>query len=216
MIWSWSAIEVWQICPEQFAHKYVWKDLTKMPKTPEQQKGIDLHELYDKSTTARQPISPLQASVLKAAEGKELVTELHLAIDANLKPIGYWSQEGWGRGIIDVGLIGARAAWLGDWKTGKTKEKPGQLEIFALFGFVHWPQVQEISTCNLWIKTGKTGTIRTFRRDEVPHLLAGIIKPVNEIERAVEANAFPRRPGPLCGWCDATMCPLNPLNPRKP
>jgi len=210
MIWSYLVIEVWQICPEQYAHKYVWKDMPKLPKTPEQQKGIELHERFDKATTARQPISPMQASVLKAAELNTLVTEKHLGITADLKPCEFWDKNAWGRGIIDVGIIGTRRGWLGDWKTGKVKEKPLQLEIFALMGFVHWPHLTSITTCNLWIKAGKPGVARTFTQDDKPGLLATVLKPVNEMVRAEETDTFPRRPGPLCGWCDALNCLLNP------
>ena len=213
MTWSYSAIETWNVCPEQYAHKYVWKDMAKLPRGPEAEAGIALHEQYDTAVRERRPTSPMQTSILAAARGKELVTEKHLGITEGLHPCGFWDDFAWGRGIIDVGIIGEQSAWLGDWKTGKTREKPLQLEIFALFGVVHWPQVQAITTCNLWVNTGKPGVVRTFQRDDLPRLLAGILKPVMEIERAIEANAFPRRPGPLCGWCDALTCPLNPRKP---
>lgn len=213
-VWSYSAIECFDPalggCPEKFHHKYVLKDLPPEVKTPEQQRGINDHAAVELAAQERRPVNAMLASILRMAEGKDLVTEHKLGVTSSLAPTGFWAADVWGRGVVDIGVIGATSAFLGDWKTGKVKEKPLQGEIFSLMGFVHYPAVQEITFANLWLKTMKPGQPRTYQRADLPRLLATAMEKVRPIETAIETDSYPMRPGPLCGWCPVLTCRFNP------
>lgn len=213
-IWSYSAIECFDDslggCPEKFRHKYILKDLPPEVKTLEQQKGIDDHQAVEQAAKEHRPVNAMLGSILRLAEGKKLITEAKMGITAELAPTDFWGEGVWGRGVVDIGVIGDTSAFLGDWKTGKVKEKPLQGEIFTLMTFIHYPPLEEITFANLWLKTGKPGTTMTHRRSDVPHLLAGVVEKVRPIERAIETDSYPLRPGPLCGWCPVMSCHFNP------
>ena len=217
MIWSYTSIDLFQTCGKWVYHKHVAKDLPPEVKTGEQQWGIDVHEALEKRCRDGVPLpeafkrwEPLAASVCR--EGPPL-TEFKVGLGRDFKPRDFWAPDVWGRGVFDIGIVGTDAAFIGDWKTGKPKEKPLQLKLFALFGFAHWP-VDRILTANIWLKTGKVGTPAMFKREQVPALWAEILPTINAMERAEESGDWRAQPGPLCGWCPVMTCTHNPRRPR--
>ena len=142
--------------------------------------------------------------------GVPVLAEFKVGIRKDFTPTGFFAPDVDGRGELDVALAGPRAAAIFDWKTGKVKEKPMQLELFALFGFAHWPSVETITTANIWLKVGKIGTPRTFHRADQGKIWASILPTINAVRRAEETGDWRAKPSPLCGWCPVLSCPHNP------
>jgi len=223
VIWSYTSIDLFQTCGKWVYHKHVAKDLPPEVKTEEQQWGIDVHLALERRCRDGVPLpehfkrwEPLAASVCNA--GTPLV-EFKVGLGRDFKPRGFFADDVWGRGVFDIALVPdvsldrprkhKKTAAIFDWKTGKPKEKPLQLKLFALFGFAHWP-VDEIVTANIWLKTGKPGTPTLFRREQVPALWAEVLPTINAMERSEATGDWRAQPGPLCGWCPVTSCVHNP------
>jgi hypothetical protein len=217
MIWSYSSIDLFQTCGLWAYRKHVAKDLPPEVKSDEQQWGIDVHAALERRCRDGTPLpepfkrwEPLAASVCKA--GAPLV-EFKVGLGRDFKPRSFWADDVWGRGVLDIGVIGTDTAFIFDWKTGKPKEKPLQLKLFALFGFAHWP-VDRIVTANIWLKTGKPGAPTLFTREQVPALWSEVLPTINAMERAEETGQWRAQPSGLCDWCPVMDCVHNPGRKR--
>ena len=219
MVWSYSSLDLFTTCGKWAYHKHVAKDIKPEPDTPEQAKGNADHKALELRLKEGRPLPPAPGFYEAAcasieAQAKKLdvpvLTEFKVGIRKDFTPTGFFAPDVDGRGVLDVALAGPRAAAIFDWKTGKVKEKPMQLELFALFGFAHWPSVETITTANIWLKVGKIGTPRTFHRADQGKIWASILPTLNAVRRAEETGDWRAKPSPLCGWCPVLSCPHNP------
>ena len=213
MIWSYTNLDLFQICGEWAYRKYIAKDLPPEEKTEEQLEGTAVHEALERRLSERMPLPKNYARweqfCVSLEKTGQPMTELKVGIGRDFKPRGFFAPDCWGRGVLDVVALGDHAAFIGDWKTGKVKEKPLQLDLFALFGFAHWP-VDTIVAANIWLKPSKVGTPRTYYRKDAPALWARILPTINAMEQAEVRGDWRAQPGPLCGWCPVTSCAHNP------
>lgn len=209
-VFSWSAIECFEVCPAQFYHKYVLR--IKEPPTPALEKGRKIHDVCEQMMHADTPsTNPLIESVRKAKYGKKLHTELRMGLTRDFKPCGFFEKGVWGRNAVDVLLTDYPVAINVDWKTGKVRDKVDQLMLCALFIFTHFPRIDKVRSFNLFIEHNKIGEVFTFERGKIPDYWASFLPRIEKIEHAVACNDFKKTPGPLCGWCPVTEC----LNNRR-
>ncbi len=219
--WSFSLLEMFDQCPKKAFHRYILKE--KEPETEEQRKG----NLLDKAIEARiqkgTPLpeewaycEPLAASVALLKRPKVHVsTQLKMGLNREFKPWKFFDAGVWGRGVLDVSIIDGPRATVIDWKTGKNNEsKPYyngglQLKIFAAFIFKHYPEVQQVTAFNVYLKTNEFGKPHVFRREDEAALWQEILPRVIKFEKAFAAMAWPEQPSGLCGWCAVKMCPHN-------
>lgn len=224
-IWSFTALDHFESCPRKFKHKFI--DRIKEPMTPAMQRGIDIHKSLENYIKCRESgidiplidkFLPLADSVKRMAEGKKLVAEQKMGVLGNMEPCGFFDDHVWGRGAADFIILGYPAAFIGDWKDGKADkpwsyvlkyEKPTQLVILALFIFKHYPRIEKITACNIWLEHGKFGKVYTFTRAMEAALWTAVVLKIQAMERAISEDRFITQPGPLCKYCPVRSCEFN-------
>ena len=142
--------------------------------------------------------------------GCEVQAEASFGVTRELKPAGYNAKGIWHKAKMDVALLGATTAFLFDWKNGNPAyQNDFQLSTYAMDIMVHYPAVETVSVANIYLKTRKLGTPRTYTRaKDFSSIAADAFSRVGNIERARAAGSWPAQQGPLCGWCDDTTMPL--------
>jgi len=132
--------------------------------------------------------------------------EVMLGIRENGQPCGFFDSDVWARGKADVVVCGVDALMIFDWKTGKVREEPGELELHAALipssearrsGSYVWLQEMRVGQLH-----DLSGTQATLERER---------KVRKEVEHAFKhgRDAFPPRQNPLCGWCPVKSCEFN-------
>ena len=82
----------------------------------------------------------------------------------------------------------------------------GWLELFAMQVFMHYPEVDTVKTCFVWLKETKMDS-ETFTRSQLPDITSKLLKRVVRIEKSLESENWPAKPSGLCRFCPArNMC----------
>ena len=103
------------------------------------------------------------------------------------------------RGYIDFIKIKDNKAIIVDWKTGKYKEEQDKLQtlIYALWTFLKFPQVNEISTIFYFVEHNKYITYK-YNRNQLNELKKEFLQNIVKIEKE---NNFNKNISKLCEWC---------------
>lgn len=210
--WSFSMIEKFENCPRSAFHKYILKE--KEPPSPEIEYGNAVHKALENRVRSNIVLAadfaawePFAASIVQSAG--QPYAELKLGINRAMQPCGFFDAAVWGRSAADIVVIKGDLAWVGDWKTGKKREKELQVKICAMFIFKHYPQVQRIHACNIWLKPNEIGELYRFYREKETDYWVDILQRVQKMEQAMELNYWPEKPSGLCGWCSVKTCKYN-------
>ena len=192
-------------CPRKAWHKYVAKDLPFEKPSPEMQMGIDVHAAVERELKREQEgdywqwIEPiLRAPGIKHVEWSIAIAETGTAVD-------YWSPVAWLRGNIDVAIVAPPVAMIVDWKTGKVREDPTELQTFALLLNAQYPSVESITGAYVWLKDGTMGPLHQLGSTEGE--LNRIRNHWAMIKTRPVAQEWETTPNPLCGWCPVRSCP---------
>lgn len=133
--------------------------------------------------------------------------ELRVAITQEFKPCEWMAPDVWLRGILDVLVLNGSRAVVLDWKTGKVRDNPTQLQLFAALVFTLYPQVEEVRAAFVWLGHNQL-TDSIFHRRDAWRLWEGLVARFRRVEDAVDLGVFKPRPSPLCRWCPAKrICP---------
>jgi hypothetical protein len=127
----------------------------------------------------------------------EKIVEKQMSINESLRPTGWFADDAWCRGIVDVGVINGSRALLLDYKTGKRKPDLTQLKLFAGLAFASFPDLEVINTGFVWLKHG-TIDKKEYTRKEVPMIWQEFIPRVQRMQRAYDEDKFPPKPSGLC------------------
>lgn len=221
MIFAYTLINTFHdVCPWQ-AYQRWWLKL-KVPTTPEMQKGFDDHSALEKRLKFGHALPPhldVCEPTCEALMARGIpITETKMGVTRSLESTGFWDNDCYLRSVADVKLYndGNTSVFIGDWKTGKKREdgEPLQLMILAGSAFAYYPTLQTVAAANIYTSDGKTGKVHTWRRSQLPEIWRTIVPMIQEIEQAEKDNNFPKRKGPLCGWCPVFSCEHN-RNPQK-
>lgn len=207
---SYSALKLYENCPLRYYRQRIAKDVVDKG-GPASIAGERIHkQLEDRLLTGAElpeetrDFEKLCRKLDKYAEKWNLYPEQELALNQNLKPTGWWDQDAWFRGKIDVLMVnqnGTKAVVL-DWKTGKRRPDLFQMEIFAALVFEHYKSVQFVETSLVWLKEGTTDRLSVTRKER-GHIWQEILKKVKRIEKSVEHETWPAKPSGLCPYCPA-------------
>jgi len=213
IVLSHTFISEFENCAHKAQRKFITKDLPKTPPTPEQTLGVDVHKAFEARLKTNAKFSarfagyePFAAAV-ENAPGDKLIEE-QLAITADGVPCNFFGENVFLRGKGDAIVVNGKAALILDWKTGKEREDPAELEVFALMLKCRFRGLETITGRYVWLKTMSLGR---------SHDLSNVAKSYNAIRlvsRKVEALAdsgkpWPKSPNPLCGWCPVMDCEHN-------
>src|SRR5580658_3632513 len=208
MIHSYSSIDQFQKCPEAMRQIYVLKSYKKTWTTA---KGIDEHALLE--ARLKPPYKDLPPALGHAekyvqsmeSRGVPVQVEVSLAVDRQLHAVDFWDKAAYLRGKYDVRILAPPRALIGDWKTGKRRESPDQLEIGALLTFANNPTISEVTGVNVWLNAGGLGPSYLFRREEGERWIPWL-KKMHAIETADPAQEWETRPSGLCPYCPVKVC----------
>ncbi len=216
--WSYSSLNAFETCPRQFYHYKVAKDV-KEPANEAAAWGNRFHEAADRFFKTRELAAemeqyrPYLEGFVEFGKGATLLSEQKLAINRDLMPCDWFAKDVWCRGIVDVLTMreSTGMAYIDDHKSGKKKPDSGQLKLFSLLVFAHYPRVQIATTSYRWLQHIGTPEERTteFHYRSQEHELWGDFLPrLKQFAHAFKTETFTPRPSGLCRkWCAVTECP---------
>lgn len=217
--WSYTALDTFDNCPRQYEWKFVLKN--KEPPSEEMLEGRRAHEALEKRVCNNTPLpdkyarhEPLALSFIAAGQGNYIRTELKLAINREMKSTEYFGKDVYARSALDISIFcpwpNPDLVFIGDYKTGKTREKDFQMKVMAIFTFLHYPTITRIDAANIWLPVNKIGQRYRFFKEDFPRMWSEVFIKLSAMENAAAANEFKPRPSPLCGWCPVLTCEHNP------
>jgi len=138
-----------------------------------------------------------------------------MAVNRNLTPVGWFDSDVWIRSIADVLVVDGATAYCLDYKTGKVKENPTQLQLFAAMVMWHFPEVQTVKTSFIWLKFDEV-TNAKYERRFLDALWAALEPRFVKVQEVINLGVFNTRPSGLCPWCAAKdICPDARLKGRR-
>lgn len=212
MIYSYSSLNCWLNCPQQFFRKYKARD-TLPYQGKEAQAGTEVHEAIETALKTRQPL-PKHMEVyeesISSVRGKisnariEQTIYLDDKFDyALIRPAKGFVAK------LDVLLIstdGKRAVVM-DWKTGKPREDTLQHDCYALTVMKAFPEVQDLTGFNVYLKTGKIGEQLNYERCNISAVQEKVARIIAQIEAD---DRWAPKPSGLCAYCSAHKCKFYP------
>lgn len=218
LIFSWSFLESYDICPHKCYHQYVLKD-TPWVETEQNKWGNEVHSELERCARlkylpeGRFAVLSYIACAFLSATG-ELRPEVKLGIDRELKACDFYDNDNvWIRGnnadlIIDYGDW----ALVWDYKTGKKKHSK-QLALTALMVFAKFPRLQKLICSYIWVQDKATNLKpekEIYTRDQIPELWERFLPLLKEIEYCYEKDIWYKRQNGLCkNWCSVVGCEYN-------
>ncbi|MFZ1754114.1 MAG: PD-(D/E)XK nuclease family protein [Caldilineaceae bacterium] len=221
---SYSRLSTFEQCERKFSYLYV--DKTVKDKDNEfTLYGTRVHEALenygkakaDGTAVARDVLSdnrqfdevrkhlPMVDAML--AKPGDKYFEHQMALREDRTPCDWFAPDIWLRGIADVLIVNGDTAFVVDWKTGKVKDNPTQLKLFACMVMEHFPAVQRVKTAFVWLGHNEV-TSQTFGREHLQDMWNTLLPRMDAVQQAVTLGFFKSKPTGLCNWCPAKdVCP---------
>ena len=217
MILSYTLVNDFENCPRKAYHVRVAKDVKQEP-TPEMARGIAVHEAFEKRLKDDKPLPPDLGQFEPFAltlRNLKVKPEYMLGMTENGHGCDFFAKDVWFRGKADVAVRAAdrTSAWLLDWKTGKVREDPFELECQAMLLWANHPELAHIEANYYWLREARIGERHNLTPTRVQTTIR-IGRLANEMRECQEKNHWPARPNPLCGWCPVWQCEHNKSGPR--
>lgn len=217
--WSFSSLNLYTTCPRQY---YLTKVASVIPYTETEATkwGSAVHLALEEYVRDGKELSDDFVAYKKVADkilalpGERFV-EKEFALTSNLEPCDFKDEAAWCRGIIDVGVIGNKKAFVGDYKTGKIRPESDQLKLFAAFIFTHYPDIEEVKTAYIWLAHGKS-TVEKYKRDQLPDIWEHFMTKAEKLKRSYEKDRWVPKPSGLCnGYCGAGSSHCEFWSPKR-
>lgn len=215
---SFSRLSTFEQCEAQFDYLYVSKSVASQSNDASDY-GDRVHkvlEAYGKGTLNEATLSDEGKQTLKRwgrlvdiinARGGDKYFEHQMAVNRDRNPTGWFDKDVWIRSIADVLLVDGDVAYCLDYKTGKVKDNPTQLQLFAAMVMWHFPEVQKVKTSFLWLKYDET-TNATYERRYLDALWRAMEPRFVKVQDIIDLGVFKTKPSGLCPWCPAKdICP---------
>ena len=119
--------------------------------------------------------------------------EYQMAIDKRRAPTGWYDNDVYFRSIADVLVVDGDTAYCLDYKTGKVKDNPTQLQLFAAMVFAHFPKVIKVKTSFIWLKFNKVDNT-VYKRDHLESLWNGLQPRLDMVKEVVDIGFFKTKP----------------------
>lgn len=99
--------------------------------------------------------------------------------------------------------------------TGKVKDNPTQLQLFAAMTMWHFPQVNKVKTSYVWLAYDQI-TNATYERRFLEALWNALKPRFVRVQETIDMGVFKAKPSGLCPWCPAKdICPDAKLKGRR-
>lgn len=199
--WSYSSLQSYETCPRRHRITKLAK-LVKEPQTAQLAWGNEVHNALDKAVQGTDGLGarfasyqPIVDKVLSTPG--EVTSERNFALTRSFAPVDYWHPEAWVRGKADLTILREKSGFLLDWKTGKVKDDPDQLNLFAAVLLSEKPLLERVYTGFVFLAANKVIT-KTVERAAAPMIWQGFVQRVARLEHSVKHDDFPPRPSGLC------------------
>ncbi len=223
---SFSRLSTFEQCEAQFDYLYVSKRVANQSNDASDY-GDRVHkvlEAYGKGTLDEAALSDEGKQTLKrwgplvdkiTSRPGDKFFEHQMSVTRKLQPTGWFDKDVWIRSIADVLVVNGDTAYCLDYKTGKVKENPTQLQLFAAMVMWHFPEVQKVKTSFLWLKYDDA-TNATYERRFLDALWRGMEPRFTKVQDIIDLGVFKAKPSGLCPWCPAKdICPDARLKGRR-
>jgi len=213
---SFSKINLYRTCPTQWKAKYFDKSVEFKP-TEATIYGTELHAEAEQCIKEnRNPVERFEVlqpylDSIRKFKSKYVTAEQEFAITKDLTPTGFWDDNAWLRGKLDVLVHQEDKAQVLDWKSGKAKPKDfDELRCFSLLTFCNLPEIEKTKNTYIWLKKDHPPTSEIVERSRVQELASDLAETIDQIENSVMFDQWKMRVSGLCGkWCDVVSCPKN-------
>jgi RecB family exonuclease len=223
---SFSRLSTFEQCQAQFDYLYVSKRVSN-ESNEHSDYGDRVHKLLeakgrgelDESTLSDEGKSTLKrwgpvVDKITSIAGDKYY-EHQMAINKDLQPVGWFASDVWIRSIADVLVVDGATAYCLDYKTGKVKENPTQLQLFAAMVMFHFPEVQTVKTSFIWLKFDEV-TNAKYERRFLGALWSALQPRFYKVQEIIDLGVFNTKPSGLCPWCAARdICPDARLKGRR-
>ena len=205
--WSFSALNKFATCPNQFYETRVLKNFVDEPGEAALW-GTYVHKCIEDAVNdgAAMPdnteiYGPRVWSAINGLNGAR--AEVKLAINTRFEPCAW--EDRWCGSISDILKVQGKEAWVIDWKLGKVKPST-QLKLNALMVFYNYPGVDTVHTSFEWLQFKQQNT-DVHTRGQVPELWKSFENDLRQYAQAFKTDVWQKRPSGLCGgWCPVTTC----------
>jgi RecB family exonuclease len=224
---SFSRLSTFEQCPAQFDYLYVSKRVQSTSNEAADY-GDRVHKVLEaygnaigQGQAAKEAAVALEdtdeaRSTLKqwggvvekimARPGKKLF-EHQMSVNQQLQPVEWFAKDVWIRSIADVLVIDGDTAYCLDYKTGKVKDNPTQLQLFAAMVMWHFPEVKTVKTSFVWLRFNEM-TNAKYERRFLGALWRGLEPRFGKVQEVIDLGVFNTKPSGLCPWCPAkAICP---------
>ena len=217
-------LKAFENCPFKGYRMYIAKDLPRTKATEAMTWGQDVHKALDARISKDTPLpatmiqfEPMAAAIksfpsaMPVEVPPHVYTEEKLGVNKSGQGVGFFDDDVFGRGVIDVLMVRAPIAVIVDWKTGKRREDPAELEIFAMLLQATRPHIATILGTYEWLQEGEVG--KMYDLSDTGTTWKAVNKQMQEITKMQKTLDFPKTPNPLCGWCPVLDCVHNKSKP---
>jgi RecB family exonuclease len=133
--------------------------------------------------------------------------EHQMSVNRQLQPVEWFAKDVWIRSIADVLVVDGDTAYCLDYKTGKVKDNPTQLQLFAAMVMWHFPEVKTVKTSFMWLRFNEM-TNAKYERRFLGALWRGLEPRFDKVQEIIDLGVFNTKPSGLCPWCPAkAICP---------
>lgn len=210
---SYSRLSTFENCQQQFDYLYVTKNV-QVVESEAMAYGTRVHEaleMYAKSRDEKyltRETKKWKSLIDRLLEKKGThLYEYQMALTPELEPCDWMAKDVWLRGIADVLVVDGETAYCLDWKTGKVRDNPTQLQLFACMVFLHFPEVQTVKTAFVWLKFDQV-TDMVYKRSMFDLMWRNLTQRFDYVQETIDLGVFEAKPSGLCRWCAAKdICP---------
>ena len=212
--WSWSRIECFEQCPRKFELQNIIKASNfKFIENETTKRGKRVHKDLENALLG-QPlpedlahVKPIVDRIL--AKFPDVQPERKVSWDKDFKPTSYFNTDRtMFRAELDVLAVNGKMAIIYDWKTGKVRDKPDQLRLYAAVIFILYPEVETVHTAFIFVDHQEIKDA-IYHRNQFEKMWSNFEERADLILAAHEEGRWPPRKNYLCNWCPATpaQCP---------
>lgn len=206
---SYSAIKLYENCPLRYYRQRVIKDIVDNGGEASRY-GERIHKRFELRLKDGTPLDaetaqyePLCLAIERGLGGDgSLYVEKELTLNSDLQPTGWWDADAWLRSKLDVLTVRGPKAKVLDWKTGRRSMDSFQMGLFAVQVFKHYPEVAEVESALVWLKSNQIDR-QIYLRENADQIWVEALTRIRRIYQSRVTGNWPARPSGLCGYCPA-------------
>ena len=215
--WSYSSATTFEKCPKQYHHLYVLKDVKNDSNSEVLLYGNAVHKAAEMFMRHGEPLpekfSQFQPTLERLAQiPGDKYCEYKVGLTRDLKPTGFFSDDVWWRGAIDLLVIDneKKLATVIDYKTGKSSQYADtrQLSLLSVAVFKHFPEIETIKA-GLVFLVCKDLVREHYGVDMVDDLFEEWSALTKRMDAAHESGTFNAVPNFSCRFCPVKSCAHN-------